>query len=453
MNEDVSEILKRFVKDITNGNYDTEFAKIYRNSEYISGRKDLILRENDYSLPLCINFIKTDMLLAVLKFQENLAKKPELASMVEDFKKKTLNEAIWLRNITEERVYIEEADFYNDFTHLGLSNFYKIEDYIDGVAESSFIVNLIKEINEYKSEVEKWVNDYTSGSYKLSMSATRKADELRKNVNRLSKKIEYVEIHKMFNDLVKMERKDFIDYVGNESKNLIVTINNYNLEMIDYVDKFINVFKTLNFDEYKNKDYKQIVSLKKLADQHVFKRHVSNDEEKAFFSDIISALARKIAKTAIDSPERKEINQYYSINLNNEILNKVNDEVLLYEYEEGLSYTNKAMSLFKIETTMKRKLLDKLFEDVSGGITNILLEVNKKIDFFRFEIVDFDTVKLEFISDSKYLLDYNIIEMIEDMRKNKDINVYGVIDILEDYKLKAKLPLKSESEVKARLKV
>ena len=105
---------------------------------------------------------------------------------------------------------------------------------------------------------------------------------------------------------------------------------------------------------------------------------------------------------------------------------------------------------------MKKKLLEKIFEKSEKRnmkMIDILFMVPKKIDFFNCEIIDLDTVKISMTSESPYLLNYTIIDIIETIRCYNDINISSVIDVLEDYKLKAKLFKKPDNDEQVRAKV
>ncbi len=219
---------------------------------------------------------------------------------------------------------------------------------------------------------------------------------------------------------------------------------------------FMDVVKNLSFDDYKDENYRTIVGLKNIFESNVFKRRVSNEIGEVFINDIVLALARKIAKTEQESDERKEINQYYLTHITRDIKDKIDDEVLMFEYEQGISYKNSNFLIYKIETIMKKKLLEKIFEKSEKRnmkMIDILFMVPKKIDFFNCEIIDLDTVKISMTSESPYLLNYTIIDIIETIRCYNDINISSVIDVLEDYKLKAKLFKKPDNDEQVRAKV
>lgn len=461
MNEcnDINKDLKDFVKHILEGKYDDEFIKIYRNSYYDKTSNDITLRESDMLSPLCQKLIKTDILIAILNFQGKIinGKIKIEDNIFINFKNETLEKSIKLRNIAEERVHIEQNDFYYDFVHIGLSNFYKIEDYINGdLNEDGFVENLLNEVNKYKVEVDSWLDDYIEGTYKHNLGVRDKIMLIRRNINRLSKKIEYVEVNKIFEDLTKMDKNHFVNQVGNTAKKILTMIEKYNLDIIDYVDRFMDVVKNLSFDDYKDENYRTIVGLKNIFESNVFKRRVSNEIGEVFINDIVLALARKIAKTEQESDERKEINQYYLTHITRDIKDKIDDEVLMFEYEQGISYKNSNFLIYKIETIMKKKLLEKIFEKSEKRnmkMIDILFMVPKKIDFFDCEIIDIDTVKISMTSESPYLLNYTIIDIIETIRCYNDINISSVIDVLEDYKLKAKLFKKPDSDEQVRAKV
>lgn len=467
MQEEINLLLKEFVKEIIDGKYNDEFINIHRRKEeqlfpirdgFISktyeGRAGKpILRETDYDSDLGRQLLNTELLLSIFNLQDNMLENKEMVT-VENFaqyKERILNNVVLFENLSLKKKKPEYSNFYVDFVVLGINEFYDLEDYMAGNADESIIPNIMKSISILQSKVDSWLMDYREESYRSSsISHVLTAQYIQENIKGLTKKMEHVEIHRYFQSLIALETDQFINTVGEKAVDILNMINDYNIEITNYMDDFIKKYKNLTLDDYKEKDYKVITGLYKIMNNNVYRRRVSNEEESIFHQDIVFALTRKLFKEKV-LDKKEEIKKYYLLNLSSKDRDMIEEEIELFQYDTGVNLKEEKITIHRISMEVKDSLMKSLFKETKD-IVEKFYELSRISNDFKFTVSDTDKVCLIFSSESENTLQYSLKDFLESLR-GEEVTMQKLVDALEDFRLKTQLKVKDEAVGHIRSKI